>query len=94
MEHIRAVGVFHPYCQQAHLSQMEMLSDSERMRKRASRLLELAARSRCEGRPDYAALLTDLAQEILEHARDLERRLDDEGSSANKFKSFSTAGAA
>jgi hypothetical protein len=37
-------------------------------------LLELATRSRCEGRPDFAALLTDLAMEILEHAQDLEQR--------------------
>jgi formate dehydrogenase maturation protein FdhE len=44
------------------------------MRSRASRLLELATRSRCEGRLDFAALLTDLATEILEHARDIEQR--------------------
>jgi formate dehydrogenase maturation protein FdhE len=44
------------------------------MRSRASRLLELATRSRCEGRLDFAALLTDLAREILEHARDIEER--------------------
>ncbi len=44
------------------------------MRLRASRLLDLATRSRCEGRPDYASLLTDVAIEILEHARDLEQR--------------------
>jgi hypothetical protein len=51
-------------------------SDSKKMRDRASRLLELATRSRCEGRADYAGLLTDLATEILEHARELEQRVE------------------
>jgi len=49
-------------------------SDVAKMRQRASRLLDLATRSRCEGRPDYAGLLTDLATEILEHARKIEQR--------------------
>ena len=49
-------------------------SDTAKMRQRASRLLDLATRSRCEGRPDYAGLLTDLATEILEHARNIEQR--------------------
>jgi hypothetical protein len=48
-------------------------SDAAKMRQRASRLLDLATRSRCEGRPDYAGLLTDLATEILEHARNIEQ---------------------
>jgi hypothetical protein len=53
---------------------MAQVSDCKKMRSRASRLLELATRSRCEGRVDFAALLTDLATEILEHARDIEQR--------------------
>jgi hypothetical protein len=51
-------------------------SDTAKMRQRASRLLDLATRSGYEGRPDFAALLTDLATEILEHARNIERRND------------------
>jgi hypothetical protein len=51
-------------------------SDVAKMRQRASRLLDLATRTRCEGRLDYAGLLTDLAREILEHARNIERRND------------------
>jgi hypothetical protein len=47
-------------------------SDAAKMRQRASRLLDLATRSRCEGRPDYASVVTDLATEILEHARNIE----------------------
>jgi hypothetical protein len=53
---------------------MRQAGDPAKMRNRASRLLDLATRSRCEGRPDYAALLTNLATEILEHARDIEHR--------------------
>ena len=53
---------------------MALGSDIAKMRQRASRLLDLATRSRCEGRSDYASLLTDLATEILEHARDVEQR--------------------
>ena len=90
------MSVFHQYCQQAHLSQngkLERLQDDAKAREP---VLKLAARSRSEGSRDYAAPLTDLAQEILEHARDLGRRSDDEGigSSANKFKNFSPADAA
>ena len=48
-------------------------NDVAKMRQRASRLLDLATRSRCEGRPDYAGLLTNLATEILEHARNIEQ---------------------
>jgi hypothetical protein len=50
---------------------MEPGSDAAKMRQRAKRLLDLAMRSRCEGRPDYASLLTHLATEILEHARNI-----------------------
>jgi hypothetical protein len=50
--------------------------DTAKMRRRASRLFDLATRSRCEGRPDYADPLTDLATEILEHARNIEQRND------------------
>jgi hypothetical protein len=55
---------------------MAQASDAAKMRQRARRLLDLATRSRCEGRPDYAGLLTDLATEILEHARNIEQRND------------------
>ncbi len=53
---------------------MDNISDARKMRSRASRLLDLATRSRREGRPDYASLLTNLATEILEHARDIDER--------------------
>jgi hypothetical protein len=53
------------------IPKMALGSDATKMRQRASRLLDLATRSRCEGRPDYAKLLTDIATEILEHARDI-----------------------
>jgi hypothetical protein len=53
---------------------MAPASDAAKMRQRASRLLDLAKPSRCEGRPDYASLLTDVATEILEHARNIEQR--------------------
>jgi hypothetical protein len=56
------------------VNKMALGSDSAKMRQRASRLLDLATRSHCEGRPDYASLLTNLATEILEHARDLDER--------------------
>jgi hypothetical protein len=56
------------------VSKVARASDPAKMRNRASRLLDLATRSRCEGRPDYAALLTGLATEILEHARNIEQR--------------------
>jgi hypothetical protein len=52
---------------------MAQISNVAKMRDRASRLLDLATRSRCEGRPDYATLLRDLATEILEHARNIEQ---------------------
>jgi hypothetical protein len=50
------------------------MDDAKKIRERARRLLDLATRSRCEGRPDFAAFLTDLASEMLEHARDIEQR--------------------
>jgi len=56
------------------VSKMTQGSDVAKMRQRASHLLDLATRSRCEGRPDYASLLTNVATEILEHARNIEQR--------------------
>jgi predicted transcriptional regulator len=50
------------------------ISDADKLRNRARRLLELATRSRCEGRPEYAALLMQVVTEILQHARDIEKR--------------------
>ena len=55
---------------------MAQANDVAKMRQRANRLLDLATRSHCEGRPDYASLLTNLATEILEHARNIEQRND------------------
>ncbi len=34
----------------------------------------LATRAQCEGRSDYARVLTNVASEILKHAQDLEQR--------------------
>jgi hypothetical protein len=48
--------------------------DAKKIRERASRLLDLATRSRCEGRRDFAAFLTTIASEMLEHAREIEQR--------------------
>lgn len=50
------------------------VSDSDKMRDRASQLLDSATRSECEGRSDYARVLTNVAAEILKHARELEQR--------------------
>jgi len=47
---------------------MAQANDVAKMRQRANRLLDLATRSHCEGRPDYASLLTNLAAEMLERA--------------------------
>jgi len=58
------------------IAKMAQVGDVAKMRQRTSRLLDLGTRSRCEGRPDYACLLTDLATEILEHARNIEGRND------------------
>jgi hypothetical protein len=49
------------------------MDDAKKIRERATRLLNLATRSQCEDRPDFAAILTNLASEMLEHARDIER---------------------
>jgi len=56
------------------VTEMEHDGDAKRIRERASRLFDLATRSQCEGRPDYAAFLTNVATEMLEHARDIEQR--------------------
>jgi len=53
-----------------------MMDDAKRIRERATRLVELARRSRSEGRPEFAAFLTSLASEMVEHARDIEQRDD------------------
>jgi len=73
---------------------MVQRSDAAKMRQRASRLLDLATRSRCEGRPDYASLLTDLATEILEHARNIENESGDISPSAGSWNGTSRPDAA
>jgi hypothetical protein len=83
MERISGPEICISNCQKTYLrknlrKKMENGSDSKKMRNRASRLLELATRSRFEGRGDFAGLLTDLATEILEHARDKEQRFASE----------------
>jgi hypothetical protein len=50
------------------------MDDAKKIRERATRLLNLATRSRCEDRPDFAAILTNLASEMLGHARNIEQR--------------------
>jgi hypothetical protein len=49
------------------------ISDAEKLRNRAKRLLELATRAHNEGRSDYAALLMQIVSEIFEHAREMQR---------------------
>jgi hypothetical protein len=56
------------------LKMVANVSDAEKLRNRAKRLLELATRARCEGRSDYAMLLMQVVSEIFEHAREMERR--------------------
>ena len=60
------------------IPKMALGSDAAKIRRRASGLLDLATRSHCEGRPDYARVLTDLAIQILRHARDIELRNESE----------------
>jgi len=48
------------------------LSDADRLRNRAKRLLQLAARARDESRYDYATLLKRLAAEAFDHAKEIE----------------------
>ena len=48
-------------------------SDVERLRVRGKRMLELATRARCEQNHDFARVLTQLAFEVFEHAREIEQ---------------------
>jgi hypothetical protein len=48
-------------------------SDVERLRVRGKRMLELATRARCEQNHDFARVLTRLAFEVFEHAREIEQ---------------------
>jgi hypothetical protein len=68
------------------------ISDADRLRDRARRLLELATRSHCEGRSDYAALLMQAVNEILEHAVEIEERQESEGINPSLGKSNGTSG--
>jgi hypothetical protein len=47
-------------------------SDADRLRLRAERMRELANRAYCEENYDFARLLTQLATEVLDHAREME----------------------
>ena len=51
---------------------MPDLSDADRRRLRATRMLELANRAHCEENHDFARLLTQLAIEVLNHAKEME----------------------
>jgi hypothetical protein len=79
MERISAPAVF----------QLSLSKDTLVPNGKFERLQKNATRSRCEGRVDYAGLLTDLATEILEHARDIEQRIEsgDISPSLGKLKS-------
>ena len=50
------------------------LSDSQKLRDRAARVLAMALRSRENGSEKHADELTQLANEILQHAEEMERR--------------------
>ncbi len=53
---------------------MLLNGDLEKLRDRAQRLRWLADRASAEGHPEYAHLLTRLAAEAVEQARDIEQR--------------------
>jgi hypothetical protein len=69
------------------ISKMTAVATPAKIRRRAHGLLDLATRSRWEGRPDYAKVLTDLAIKILADARDIEDRNESEqiGSSVGEW---------
>jgi hypothetical protein len=50
------------------------MTDVERLRDRAARVLALALKALEDGRADDSAKLTTLASEILTHAEEMERR--------------------
>jgi hypothetical protein len=52
---------------------MTTLGDAERLRTRANRMFELANRAHCEKNADFARLLTQLATEALQHAKEIEQ---------------------
>jgi hypothetical protein len=51
---------------------MPSLCDADKLRMRSKRMLELANRAHCEKNYDFARLLTQLAAEVLEHAKEME----------------------
>jgi len=55
---------------------MPAISDSDRLRIRGKRMLELATRVHCEKNNDFARLLTQLAFEVFAHTRELEDGCD------------------
>jgi hypothetical protein len=56
------------------------MTDAERLRERAARILALAVKALESGQPDQSAALTKLASEILAHAEEMERREPKENS--------------
>jgi len=52
---------------------MPDLSNADRLRLRAKRMIELADRAYCEGNYDFARLLTQLAEEVLNHASEMQK---------------------
>ena len=50
------------------------MTDADRLRDRATRLLALALKARDDGHPQYADELTQLASEAFDQATDMERR--------------------
>jgi hypothetical protein len=51
------------------------VSDSDKLRDRATRLLALALKARDDRHPQYADELTQLASEAFDQATDMERRV-------------------
>lgn len=52
--------------------EMAASSDVARLRIRGRRMLELASRAHCEQNYNFSRLLTQLADEVFTHARELE----------------------
>jgi hypothetical protein len=56
--------------------EMLVLSDADKLRTRAKRMIELANRAYCEKNYDFARLLTQLATEVLDDLKQIERAKD------------------
>jgi hypothetical protein len=55
------------------VGEMPGMSHVKRLRARGKRMLELATRAHCEQNHDFARVLTQLAFEVFEHAREIEQ---------------------